>query len=144
MSGDVQVRFCERPGVRFPRATHLVVGFERRNEAEQVLTELQSGGAALHVISLGQPGNTLADETRNRDQVIALGTERTGGRRDNVISFTAAPGKMKQLADELKNQYVVSYSRPERLIPPEKIEVTVTRPGLTARARTRIAKAGTK
>ncbi len=23
MSGDVQVRFCERPGVRFPRATHL-------------------------------------------------------------------------------------------------------------------------
>jgi RNA-directed DNA polymerase len=22
MSGDVQVRFCERPGVRFPRATH--------------------------------------------------------------------------------------------------------------------------
>ena len=25
MSGDVHVRFCERPGVRFPRATHLVV-----------------------------------------------------------------------------------------------------------------------
>ena len=25
MSGDVHVRFCERPGVRSPRATHLVV-----------------------------------------------------------------------------------------------------------------------
>ena len=25
MSGDVHVQFCERPGVRFPRATHLVV-----------------------------------------------------------------------------------------------------------------------
>jgi RNA-directed DNA polymerase len=25
MSGDVQIRFCERLGVRFPRATHLVV-----------------------------------------------------------------------------------------------------------------------
>ena len=24
MSGDVHVRFCERPGVRFPRATHLL------------------------------------------------------------------------------------------------------------------------
>ena len=23
MSGDVHVQFCERPGVRFPRATHL-------------------------------------------------------------------------------------------------------------------------
>jgi RNA-directed DNA polymerase len=31
MSGDVQVRFCERPGVRFPRATHrnIYVGSER-------------------------------------------------------------------------------------------------------------------
>ena len=25
MSGDVHVQFCERPGVRFPRATHLVI-----------------------------------------------------------------------------------------------------------------------
>ena len=25
MSGDVHVRFCERLGVRFPRATHLVI-----------------------------------------------------------------------------------------------------------------------
>jgi RNA-directed DNA polymerase len=25
MNGDVHVRFCERPGVRLPRATHLVV-----------------------------------------------------------------------------------------------------------------------
>jgi RNA-directed DNA polymerase len=25
MSGDVHVRFCERPGVRFPRATHRVI-----------------------------------------------------------------------------------------------------------------------
>lgn len=111
---------------------------------DQVLTELQSAGAALHVVSLGQPGNTLADETRNRDQVVAMGTERTGGRRDNVIALTAAAGKMKQLAGELKNQYIVSYARPERLIPPEKIEVTVDKPGLTARARTRAAKAATK
>lgn len=111
---------------------------------DQVLTDLQSSGAALHVVSLGQPGNTLADETRNRDQVVAMGTQRTGGRRDNVIALTSAAEKMKQLAEELKNQYVVSYARPERLIPPEKIEVTVNKPGLTARARTRAPKAATK
>ena len=111
---------------------------------DQVLTELQSAGAALHVVSLGQPGNTLADETRNRDQVVAMGTERTGGRRDNVIALTAAAGKMKQLAQELQNQYVVSYARPETLIPPKKIEVTVTKPGLTVRARTRTGEAGTR
>ena len=41
MSGDVQVRFCERPGVRFPRATHLAVGFEHRAEGERFLAELR-------------------------------------------------------------------------------------------------------
>ena len=30
MSGDVHVQFCERPGVRFPRATHPVVGLHHR------------------------------------------------------------------------------------------------------------------
>ena len=30
MSGDVHVQFCERPGVRFPRATHLVIETEEK------------------------------------------------------------------------------------------------------------------
>ena len=111
---------------------------------EQVLGELAKGRAALHVVSLGQPGNTLADETRNRDQVIALGTERSGGRRDNVIALTAAASKMKQLSAELQNQYLVTYARPDTLIPPEKMEVTVAKPGLTVRARTRTGQIGAK
>jgi hypothetical protein len=52
MSGDAHVRFCERLGVGFPRATHLVVGFEHRGEAEQFLTELRERfakfGLTLH------------------------------------------------------------------------------------------------
>jgi Ca-activated chloride channel family protein len=109
---------------------------------DNVLSELAASGAALHDISLGQPGGSLSDENRNRDQVVAMGTERSGGRRDNVLALTAAADKMKQVASELTNQYVVTYARPERLIPPEKIEVTVTRPGLTARARTRVQAGG--
>jgi Ca-activated chloride channel homolog len=111
---------------------------------DNVLSELMKGGGALHVVALGQPGNSLADEVRNRDQVVALGSERTGGRRDNVLALTAAAAKMKQLSHELQSQYRVTYSRPETLIPPEKIEVTVTRPGLTVRARTRTGLAGAR
>jgi len=33
MSGDVHVRICERLGVRFPRATRLVVGFQHEADA---------------------------------------------------------------------------------------------------------------
>ena len=40
MSGDVQVRFCERLGVRVPRATHLVLGFQHRSDAERLWKEL--------------------------------------------------------------------------------------------------------
>ena len=81
---------------------------------------------------------------RNRNQVIALGTERTGGRRDQVLALTGAAPEMKQIANELLNQYVVTYGRPETLIPPQKIEVTVTKPGLTVRARTRTGIAGAR
>jgi len=41
MSGDVHVRFCESPGVRFPRATLLVIGFESHAEATACLEELR-------------------------------------------------------------------------------------------------------
>jgi Ca-activated chloride channel family protein len=103
---------------------------------QQVLDQLAKSGAALHVLAIGQPSGSQTDELRNRNQVLALGTERTGGRRDQLLASTAIPGALKQLADELANQYVVTYARPETLIPPEKVQVTVTRPGLTVRART--------
>jgi VWFA-related protein len=114
------------------------------NYYQTVLSEIQKAGATLHVVSLGPVHQTMGDETRNRDQVVAIGTEQTGGRRDNPLAYTGAAPSMKQLAAELLNQYVVTYSRPERLIPPEKIDVTVSKPGLTARARTRTAQAGGK
>jgi VWFA-related protein len=111
---------------------------------EQVLQELDKGGATLHVIALGQPSSSLSDELRNRNQVVALGTERTGGRRDQVLALTAAAPQLNRLANELLHQYVVTYGRPDTLIPPQKVEVTVTKPGLTARARTRTGLAGAK
>jgi Ca-activated chloride channel family protein len=111
---------------------------------QQVLDELRKGGAALHVVGLGKPSASLSEELRNRNQAIAIGTEQTGGRRDLVMALTAADAHMKQLAQELLNQYVVTYARPDTLIPPQKIEVTVTKPGLKARARTRTGLAGAK
>jgi VWFA-related protein len=110
----------------------------------QVLDDLDKSGAALHVVTLGTPGSSQVDEMRNRNQVIAMGTERTGGRRDNVLALTGAAPRMKQLASELLHQYAVTYLRPEMLIPPKTVEVTVSKPGLTARARTRNPEAGAR
>jgi len=142
VSRGLQKREAARPVIVVLRMDN-DVEFSNRHY-DNVLSELASGGAALHDISLGQPGNSLADENRNRDQVVSMGTERTGGRRDNVLALTGASDRMKQVANELANRYVVTYARPERLIPPEKIDVSVTKPGLTTRARTRAGKAGTR
>ena len=40
MSGDVQVRFCERPGVRFPRATHPNVYVRSERAGQRVMASL--------------------------------------------------------------------------------------------------------
>jgi VWFA-related protein len=104
-----------------------------------VLDALKRSGASLHVLSIGSPSASLSDEMRNRNAVIADGTAWTGGRRDQVLAESGLPDKLLQVADELTNQYVVSYARPETLIPPEKIDVSVSKPGLTVRAPKRVA-----
>ena len=52
MRREFHVRFCEGPGVQFPRATRLVVGFQHRQEAERFFAELRERfakfGLALH------------------------------------------------------------------------------------------------
>lgn len=106
---------------------------------ETVLEQLDASGATLHVLAVGSPATSLADEMRNRGMAIAEGTKRTGGRRDQLLADSSLPDAMKRLASELLNQYVVTYSRPDALIPPERVQVTVTRPGVTVRARTRAA-----
>ena len=41
---------------------------------------------------------------------------------------------MNELASQLENQYMLAYSRPGMLIPPEEFDVTVNREGVDVRA----------
>lgn len=95
----------------------------------QVLEPLKASGAALHVIVLGRPTNNEED----RAVVLAEGPRQSGGSYDNLLLGTALTARLKQLAAELTHQFRVTYARPERLIPPEKVTVTAARPGLTVR-----------
>ena|SRR6516225_4146384 len=56
MSGDAHVRFRERLGVRFPRATRLVAGFEHGDESRRFLDALRERFGAFS-LSL-HPGKT--------------------------------------------------------------------------------------
>lgn len=106
---------------------------------QDVLKALDASGAALHVLAVGTPASSMADEMRNRNQVLAQGTEETGGRRDQLLTPSGLAEALPRTAEELLHQYVVTYSRPESLLPPEKLQVSVSRPDVTVRARTRVA-----
>jgi VWFA-related protein len=113
-------------------------GVDYSNQHHQpVLDELRKTTVALHVIAVGTPSRSMSDEMRNRNIVIGDGPARTGGRREQVLAVSGIPEKLKQMADELVNQYVVTYSRPDALIPPERVEISSPRRDLTVRAPTR-------
>jgi hypothetical protein len=95
----------------------------------QVLDPLRTAGAALHIIALGTPRNLSED----RSMVLDEGPKRSGGSFSTLLVGTALPNRLKQLANELTHQFRVTYARPNRLIPPDRITVTSKRPDLTVR-----------
>jgi Ca-activated chloride channel family protein len=103
-----------------------------------VVETLQKSRAQFHAIvrTTGEP-NPANEGNRNRTFVLAEGTQSTGGRREFVLSDSALTMKLEELASELKQQYLLVYARPQTLIPPKRLEVSVRRPGLTVRAGTR-------
>jgi VWFA-related protein len=136
---DVSNGFAKRKSERPVIVAVTMEGVQFSNlQYDSVLKTLEGSGATLHVLSVGMPSPSMADEMRNVNMTVAEGTRRTGGRRDQVMAISGIPQALQSLGNELLHQYVVTYGRPDTLIPPEKIQVTVTRPGLTARARTRI------
>ena len=120
-----------------PRAVIVAVitdGTEFSNlHYNQVLDQLKTSGAALHAFTIGAFGPSLDDPGRNRASVLDLGPRRSGGQRETLLSSMALTGALEKLGRQLSNQYKVVYGRPESLIQPENVTVSVTRPGLTAR-----------
>jgi VWFA-related protein len=100
---------------------------------EQVMPEVKRAGAAIHAIAIGNFSSTDHDELRNRARILAEGTRNTGGQRISLLSEISVQQALDRLGRELSSQYKVVYGRPESLIPPEKIEVSARRPGITMR-----------
>lgn len=101
---------------------------------KDVLEALGRSGAGLHALTVGTFSVTDDDAIRNRAMVLDEGTRASGGQRVTLLSSSAVPAALEKLAAELTSQYKVVYGRPESLIPPEKIQVSPGRPGLTVRA----------
>jgi VWFA-related protein len=100
---------------------------------QTVLDTLKTARAGLHAVTIGRFTLSMADELRNRETVLDRGPRETGGQRVTLLSSMATRQALEKIARELKAQYKVVYGRPQSLIPPQSMDVSVTRPGLTAR-----------
>jgi VWFA-related protein len=98
--------------------------------AQQVEATLKGARAALWTLVLQEGGTpSMTNEMRQRDIVLGDVSRRSGGGRDLLLHRMAIEPQFGELAERLTAEYAVTYGRPESLIPPSQIEVTVKRAG---------------
>ena len=119
------------------RAAMVIVTTENREFSNRhysdVLEALARGGAMMHAVVLNtRAGTSLDDEARNRASVLDRGPRESGGTRVDLLASQAFEGKLKELAAILKSQHRVVYSRPQMLIPPQRVEVSSGKAGVEA------------
>jgi hypothetical protein len=102
----------------------------------QVLDGLEASGVMMSaVVLINQLGSIRDDPTRNRAVVLDRGVKETGGWREDVLTSMSYADALVQIGRALKHQYRIVYARPQTLIPPERVEVAATRPGIVASGR---------
>jgi VWFA-related protein len=101
---------------------------------DQIISALRGVGASFHIVMVGAaPTDFLSTEGRERALTLSKGSDETGGRYDNVLAASALSDRLKQVANELTHQYLVTYARPQTLIPPEHVVITVRDSNLVVR-----------
>jgi hypothetical protein len=100
------------------------------NQAEPTLNALKNSGASLSVVYLA--GLELG-------QVLGDGPKRSGGAIEQIASGVA-PGSavLAKIANNLLQQYVLTYTLPDGVKPNERFSLTTSRKGITLLAPSRV------
>ena len=81
--------------------------------------------SGLTSITSGTGSFRWMQENRERERVIDQAPSETGGRLYKVSSTQGIEERMVRIADELTNQYLLTYARPDELVPPDDDEIEV-------------------
>jgi hypothetical protein len=97
-------------------------------QSKNVADALRGAQASLWTVTLQGRGigdNDLSSpEARERARVIGDVTGESGGRNEVALSVQSLPQAFEKVATQLLSRYDVTYGRPERLIPPSRLEIT--------------------
>jgi hypothetical protein len=102
----------------------------------QIATTLRSMGASLWVVTLQQSSTQpiSAREARERAAVLGDVTVESGGWNKVILTPQTIPQAFDTVTALVTSRYLVTYGRPDSLIPPDKIEVTTKRGNIRVRA----------
>ena len=98
-----------------------------------VIRALERSGATLHAVTVGQFVNTGREPARSLSEVWERATRVSGGQRVLIRTANALDTVLERVGHELSSQYLVTFGRPDSLIPPEELEITTDREGVTLR-----------
>ncbi len=111
------VAFVDEDGPEFSSLTH-------KNVAEA----LRGAGVSLWTVTNQTKGQAMGtSEARERALVLGDVTAWSGGVNTVVITPQALDTTLASLASQIANRYLVTYGRPESLVPPDRIDVEVKR-----------------
>ena len=102
---------------------------------QRALEDIAASGATFSALVLTDAGSAdlTTEEAKSRGIVLDRGTSSSGGRLEHLLSSMSLRPRLDAIATDLEQQYHVVYGRPGMLVPPKKIEVSVSRPGLNVR-----------
>jgi hypothetical protein len=118
--------------------------------ARYVLDQLRDSGASLHVFLMESRAarqmapvtrpSALLEENMNLGEVLGDGSKQSGGRREEIVAATGVLVGLQRLAEDLIDQYEITYSLPAGVKPSDRLSVSAKRKGLSVRAPNRIPK----
>jgi len=112
---------------------------------ESVLSQIAKSKAQVWAVSLsisGTAANSFASRQQivGREQVIGDGSVQSGGRRIPILALPGFEDGLQQVADDLVNQYLITYTLPDGVKPSDRVSVSLEKPGTVLRAPKRVPK----
>lgn len=101
--------------------------------AKEVVQSLTKARVSVHLVTIGQFIDDSSLPDRERVFFIAQAPRATGGQQLSMVAPNALAMNLERVARELSSQYKVVYARPDLLVPPDTVEITSGREGLTVR-----------
>ncbi len=101
-------------------------------DPEFILSQLAKSKAQFWAVAVGKAGSASLS--------IADGPSQSGGRRIPIVTLEGFQAGLKQVADDLSSQYLITYTLPDGVKASDRIGVSLKKAGVTLQAPSRVPK----